>query len=146
MFHRIHVATPPRTAFAVLSDVSLNPRWQSTTLTARWTSPAPHGRESTFVQTHRVLGWTFDHTFGVLEYEPERLFAYECREGPQPVQVALRVEPTPEGALIEMEVRSNPTGVRKLSAPMARHYIKRILTSDMGRLRALVDGRAASAD
>ena len=89
----IRIERPADEVFAVISDFSRNPEWQSGMTSAEWTSEGPIGVGSTYDQVARFMGQDIKTSFEVTAFEPGRSITIESRESGFPIRVTRSVEP-----------------------------------------------------
>jgi hypothetical protein len=139
----VDVGLPANEAFAFVSDVESNPRWQRGMRSCRWTSPPPHGVGSTYDQIARFLGRDVVSSFRVVEYLPGRRMRITSTSGPFPITETRTVQPLGEGrAHVAAIVEGDAGGFFRIAGPLLRALVARSVRGDYARLKRLLEAAA----
>ncbi len=137
----VEVNRPAAEAFAYVSDVQNNPRWQRGQRSCVWTSPAPRELDATYDQTAHFLGRDIVSTFRVSEYEPGRRIRFVSTAGPFPIDESRTVEPVGEArSRVTAVVRGDASKTFWIVAPLLRTMVGRSVRADYARLQRLLEG------
>lgn len=137
----LQIARPAAEVFAVVSDFSRNPEWQSGMRSATWTSEPPVAVGSTYEQVARFLGRDVSTNFEVVAFEPGRSISIESRESDFPIQVTRSVEPVDEHrCVVTADVSGEPGRFFGLLGPLLSRMAERSIRADYQRLKELLEG------
>ena len=89
----VAIKRPVEDVFAVLSDPTNTPKWNSTLLSAKKTSDGPTGVGTTVQSTGKMFGRQLKTEFTVTEFEVNRRYAVTSTK-PFPLPMTLALEPT----------------------------------------------------
>jgi uncharacterized protein YndB with AHSA1/START domain len=142
--HTVVVERPPEDVFAVLTDLSNLPAWQSGAVRVRGLE-GDLGVGSTYVQELKFLGKRFEATIEVTEFEPGRRFSLRTRTGPIPFRVRHTLEPADAGGAtrLHVELEGDPGGVFKLAEQLVMRNARREVQADFAALKKLVEARGS---
>jgi hypothetical protein len=136
----LEIERPADEVFAIVSDFSRNPEWQSGMRTTTWTSEPPMRTGSTYEQVARFLGRDVVTTFEVVAYTPGRSIGIESRESSFPIQVTRSVEPIGEGrCLVTADVSGQPGRFFGLFGPLLERMAAKSVRSDYQSLKQLLE-------
>lgn len=134
------IARPADDVFAYVADMANNPRWQQGQQRCEWTSEPPHGLGSTYDQEARFMGRTIRSSFEVTEFEPGRLIRIVSTAGTMPIDVTRTVEPiSGASCTVSARVQGDPPAFFKIFGPLLDRMVKRNVTKDYERLKALLE-------
>ena len=136
----ITIDRPADEVFAYVADMSNNPHWQKGQQRCVWTSESPIGVGSTYDQEAMFLGRTITSSFRVSEFEGGRHIRIVTTGGTMSIDVARDVEPIDAtSCTVRAHVRGNPPRLFKLLGPVTSAMLKRNVTADYQRLKALLE-------
>jgi uncharacterized protein YndB with AHSA1/START domain len=142
--HTVVVERPPKEVFAVLTDVSNLPEWQSGAVEVRGLEGVL-GVGSTYVQELKFLGKRMEATIEVTEFEPGRRFSLRTRTGSIPFRVRHTLEPADGGGAtrLHVELEGDPGGLFKLGKSLVMRNARRQIEGDFAALKKLVESRGS---
>ena len=134
------IARPASEVFAYVSDMANNPRWQQGQQRCEWTSEPPHGLGSTYEQEARFMGRTIRSSFEVTEFDDGRLIRIVSTGGTMPIEVTRSVEPIDDlRSRVTARVQGDPPAMFKILGPLLDRMVKRNVTKDYERLKAILE-------
>lgn len=137
----IDVDRPPEEVFDFWSEWSNNPRWQTGMDSCTWTSEPPMQLGSTYDQRASFLGRPIVSSFEVVEYEPGIKVRIKTTKSSLPLDITREVSPRSNGGTtLNAIIRGEPGGPMKLFNPLTQRMVKRNVTKDYDRLKAMLDG------
>ncbi len=136
----IEIDRPAADVFAVISDFSRNPEWQSGMQSAVWTSDPPLRIGSTYEQVARFLGREVVTSFELVALDPGRSVTIESRQSSFPIRVTRAVEPlSPDRCRVTADVAGEPGGFFRVFGPLLRVVAQRSVRGDYHRLKELLE-------
>ncbi len=93
----------PEDVFAFVADAERNPDWHEHVRSTRWIDEPPTRVGRRGRQESRLWGRDFVFVAEVAEWDPPHAVTFQVVEGMR-VRTAIRVEPHPDGALVEVAV------------------------------------------
>jgi len=135
----MEMAVPATQVWEVVSDFARNPQWQKGMQSCTWLTEPPVAVGSRYEQHARFLRKDVMTTFEVIELDPGRLVTIDTVEGTFPITVTRTVVPTAGGCRVVANVRGDAGGIFGLITPLMRLLVKRSVTNDYRRLKALLE-------
>jgi uncharacterized protein YndB with AHSA1/START domain len=135
------IKRPVEEVFAVMSDLSNNPKWISAVSETTKTSDGPIGVGTTWHSVGKFLGRRVESDTTYTEFEPNRTVTFEATT-PFPMTVAFTFEPVAGGTRVEQVVDAEPGGFFKLAGPLLVTAAKRQFQNDLDNLRDLLESDA----
>jgi uncharacterized protein YndB with AHSA1/START domain len=135
------IKRPVDEVFAVISDLSNNPRWISAVNETTQTSDGPIGVGTTWHSVGKFLGRRLESDTEYTEFDPDHRFTFEATT-PFPMTVTFRFESVAEGTRVEQVVDAEPGGFFKLVGPLLVTAAKRQFQNDLDNLRDLLEADA----
>lgn len=135
------VKRPVEDVFAVVSDPTNTPKWNSTLLSATKTSDGPTKVGTTFQSTGEMFGRQLTTEFTVTELEVNRRFAVTSTK-PFPLTMALALEPTTGGTRIDLIADVEPSGFFKIVGPLMVRMGRRQNQRNLENLRDMLETKA----
>ena len=136
------IKRPVEDVFAVLSNPENSPKWSSSSLESKKTSPGPMGVGTTTRSVSKLLGRRIETESEVTEFEPNRKFAAKSKSGPFPFQASMAFEPIEGGTQLNFTIEAEPGGFFKLAEPLIVRMAKRQFQSDLDNLKDLMEANA----
>ena len=141
MHSTIEIERPADEVFALLSDFSRNPEWQSGMVSCEWTSEPPIAVGSTYEQVAHFMTRDIKTSFEVTALEPGRSISIESRESSFPIQVTRSVEPlSAERCRVTADVSGDPGRMTSILERLFGGRAQRSIQEDYQRLKALLEG------
>jgi len=101
--------------------------------------PGPLVEGATVERTARFLGRTFRYGYVVTEHEPGRLVEMKV-DRPFSMLVRYELRDAPEGTLVAIHAVGTPGRFFGWATPVMAHQVRKSITGDLGRLRAVLEG------
>jgi len=131
---------PVGEVFAYAVDPDKLPSWQTNTVSARREDDGPYGVGSRLREVHRAPGGKeLESIVEVVEFEPDRAFALEVREG-TPVHAHLTFDPAGDGTRMRFRAHGRLTGPTRLIEPLVGRMLRRQFTEQVATLKEVLEG------
>ena len=131
---------PVGEVFAYAVDPDKLPSWQTNTVSARREDDGPYGVGSRLREVHRAPGGKeLESIVEVVEFEPDRVFALEVREG-TPVHAHLTFDPAGDGTRMRFRAHGRLTGPARLIEPLVGRMLRKQFTEQVATLKAVLEG------
>jgi uncharacterized protein YndB with AHSA1/START domain len=131
---------PVGEVFAYAVDPDKLPSWQTNTVSARREDDGPYGVGSRLREVHRAPGGKeLESIVEVVEFEPDRAFALEVREG-TPVHAHLTFDPAGDGTRMRFRAHGRLTGPTRLIEPLVGRMLRKQFTEQVATLKAVLEG------
>jgi uncharacterized protein YndB with AHSA1/START domain len=140
------IQRPAGEVFSYVTDPEQLATWQTNTVSSTLEGPGPLGLGSRLREIHRGPGGKeFPSVVEVTEYEPDRVFALEVREG-TPVHARMTFEPTDGGTRLRFRAHGRLSGPMRLAEPFLGRMLRRQFSEQCATLkRVLESGPPAAA-
>jgi uncharacterized protein YndB with AHSA1/START domain len=136
----IEIARPPAEVGAYAADPDHTTDWYANIKAVEWRSPRPLAAGSHLAFIARFLGRRLEYTYEIIELVPGERLVMRTAEGPFPMETTYTWEPSGDGATrMTMRNRGEPAGFAKVAAPMMAAAMRRAMTKDLQRLRAILE-------
>jgi uncharacterized protein YndB with AHSA1/START domain len=131
---------PVGEVFAYAVDPEKLPSWQTNTVSARREDDGPYGVGSRLREVHRAPGGKeLESIVEVVEFEPDRVFALEVREG-TPVHAHMAFDPSGDGTRMRFRAHGRLTGATRLIEPLVGRMLRKQFTEQVATLKAVLEG------
>ena len=137
----IAIERPVQDVFAVVSNPTNMPKWNSTLLSATKTSDGPTGVGTTVQSTGNMFGRQLQTEFTVTEFEVNRRFAVTATK-PFPLVMTVALEPTTGGTRVDLTADVAPSGLFRLAGPLMARMGKRQARRNLENLRGMLEAEA----
>jgi hypothetical protein len=132
---------PVVAAFA--GDPSNATAWYANIETVQWRTPPPVQVGSTMDFVARFLGRRLAYTYEVVELVPGERLVMRTAQGPFPMETTYTWQPVEEHRTrMSLRNRGEPAGLGKVTAPVLAAAMRRANTSDLTRLKQLLEAEA----
>lgn len=141
----IDIAAPPERVWALISDLSLMPRWSPQCRKMKVLGPVAPGSRTVNLNRRGLLVWPT--TSRLLEVEPQRKLAFRVNENN--TVWSYELEPTASGTKV-VETRRADDGVKKLSNFLVGNFMGGVpsfedelvdgMNQSLARLKAAAEG------
>lgn len=135
----VTVARPPEDVFAFFIDGENRPRWDSTVVFERLTSPGPVGVGSTIHTRMRTMGRESDFEWRVTEFTQPTRMAIVSTAGLFPTSLLFSFAERGGGCHASATIDGSPTGMLRLAEPMIVESVRSTLATGLQRARALLE-------
>lgn len=134
------IERPVSEVFEFMADLSRVPHWVAGVREARSISGDPTTVGAKIAHVNEFMGRTFESTFEVLEWEPERLMVFKVLSGPLRGHSKETLEPVGESATrVEIEVVGDASGPFRLFGGMAGRTARHQLEASLDTLKSLLE-------
>lgn len=135
------VINRPRAEVAAYAgDPSNAPEWYSNIKQVRVETAAPLAVGSRMAFVAEFLGRTLEYTYEVVELTPDTSLTMRTSQGPFPMQTQYTWADTePGGTVMTLRNTGTPAGFSRLAALVMGPMMKRAMTKDLARIKALLE-------
>ena len=134
----IDIDVDAATAWAIIADYSNDRRWRSGVISMESTPTGPVEAGTTTHEVIKVAGKTWTNFGVVTSVEPGHKFWWRTTSGAQ-ASGSRQVSNDADGrSRVSLELQVTPTGIDRLTAPIAGLLLRRGLRKDSITLRALL--------
>jgi len=140
----IHIDRPADEVFDFVAEAENNPRWRSYVVETTWLDAGPMRVGRRGRQVSRVLGRPMAVIAEIVEWDPPRHVAWQAVQGFATIRTDCSVEPEGDGCRLTIRAKGELNGrLLRFLGPLAVAVAKRQASSDMARLKAALERRAA---
>jgi carbon monoxide dehydrogenase subunit G len=133
------IARPPAEVFAYLTDVQRLPEWQSSAVSAEVADC--HVRQGARIKERRTfMGRDIRTELEVTAYDPPHRFDVTSCGGPVAFGIHHRLEPSPRGTRLQVEVEVKVSAMMRIAAQGALKLAEREFRADFERLKKILEG------
>ena len=133
------IERPAGEVFAYATDPGRLATWQTNTISSTLEGPGPLRLGSRLREVHRGPGGKeFPSVVEVTEYEPDRVFALQVREG-TPVHARMTFEPTERGTCLRFRAHGRLTGPMRIAEPLVGRMLRRQFTEQCATLKRVLE-------
>jgi Polyketide cyclase / dehydrase and lipid transport len=104
-----------------------------------WKTPPPVMVGSTMDFVAQFLGRRIAYTYEVVELVPGERLVMRTADGPFPMETTYTWEPASGGTRMSLRNRGSPSGFSRMTAPLMERAMRRAMTKDLARLKALLE-------
>jgi uncharacterized membrane protein len=134
----------PRTDVAAFAtDPANDPVWIGGVRSSRALRSGPIAVGSQVERTASFLGRRIDYVNEVVELEPGARLHMRSIRGPFPMEITYSFADASEGTRVAIRVRGDAGRFYRLASPVLGAAVKRSVSGDLKRLKALLEGRVA---
>jgi uncharacterized protein YndB with AHSA1/START domain len=137
--HTIEIGAPPERVFAVLSDPTKLPRWQTSTVEVRRDAEGPLRVGERFQEIHAAFGRHLESTVQVAECEPPTTLALHVVDGPLPLDGRWILEPREGGTRLHFRGEARLRGLRRAATPFVKRALVRQFVHHHRHLRQILE-------
>ncbi len=130
---------------AYAADPDNTTSWYANIRAVEWETPRPLavGSRVAFIAT--FLGRRLSYTYEVRELVPGERLMMSTAQGPFPMETTYTWQDAGDGATrMTLRNRGEPSGFRKIAAPVMAAAMRRAMTKDLERLSARLERRAGT--
>lgn len=135
----VTVARAPEDVFTFFIDGENRPRWDSTVVFERLTSPGPVGVGSTIHTRMRTMGRESDFEWRVTEFTQPTRMAIVSTAGLFPTSLLFSFSERGGGCHASATIDGSPTGMLRLAEPMIVESVRSTLATGLKRARVLLE-------
>lgn len=133
------IRRPVDVVSAYAADPSHAPEWYSRIRSVRWQTPPPVAVGSRMDFEAAFLGRRLAYTYEVTELVPGECLVMRTAQGPFPMETTYTWAPDPDGTTMRLRNAGEPSGFSGLAAPVVAAAMRRAMTGDLARLKALLE-------
>jgi hypothetical protein len=140
------IVWPRRGVAAYASDPDNATSWYANIKAVEWETPRPLvvGSRVAFVAT--FLGRRLTYTYEIRELVPGERLVMSTAQGPFPMETTYTWEEAGDDATrMTLRNRGEPSGFKKIAAPVMAAAMRRAMTKDLERLSAMLERGTASS-
>src|ERR671918_1731006 len=128
---------------AYAADPDNTTSWYSNIKAVEWETPPPLRVGSRLAFIASFLGRRLAYTYEIREFVPGERLVMSTAQGPFPMETTYSWEDAGDGATrMTLRNRGEPSGFRKIAAPVMARAMRRAMTKDLERLSAMLERRA----
>ena len=137
----VMIEATPEEVFRYVTEPEHGPRWQSSAVSTRVTTPRPIGLGSRMEHEGRWLGMPISTTAVVTVYEPVRRYGYDIssKMAREPSAMRYLLEPRLGGTWLRLSNDAPLPGLMKLVEPLLQRSVQRMFERDVARLKAVIE-------
>ena len=135
--HTVEIARPADEVFALLTDVSRVPEWQTSAVESQADGPLAEG-----VRIHErrhFLGHDADTELEVSAFEPGRRLALRALKGPLTLSIDHVLEEQDGRTSLHVSAEGRAHGLLRLAGPAVTAKARQELRRDFDRLKAILE-------
>jgi hypothetical protein len=132
------IRRPRAEVAAYMFDPANDLSWTGGISSSRPAPPGPLVTGATVERTATFLGRTFHYGYVVTRHEPDRLVELKV-DRPFPMLVRYELADAPEGTLAAIHAAGTPGRFFGWAAPFMARQVRRSISGDLGRLRAVLE-------
>ncbi len=136
------IARSPSEVAAYAGDPTNAPEWYVNITSVKWQTTGACGVGSRMDFVAQFLGRRISYTYEVAELVPGERLVMRTADGPFPMETTYTWEPV-RGSMpmtrMTLRNRGNPSGFAQLTAPLVERAMRRAMTKDLARLKALLE-------
>jgi uncharacterized protein YndB with AHSA1/START domain len=129
----------PADVAAYAGDPTHAPEWYVNIKSVDWKTPPPVMVGSTMDFVAQFLGRRIAYTYEVVELVPGERLVMRTADGPFPMETTYTWEPASGGTRMSLRNRGSPSGFSRMTAPLMERAMRRAMTKDLARLKALLE-------
>ena len=134
------ISRPRAEVAAYASDPGHTTDWYANIKAVEWETPPPLAVGSRLAFVADFLGRRLVYTYEIRELVPGERLVMSTAEGPFPMETTYTWDDAPGGATrMTLRNRGQPAGFAKVGAPVMALAMRRAMTKDLGRLRAILE-------
>jgi uncharacterized protein YndB with AHSA1/START domain len=135
------IARPVAEVAEYAGDPGHAPEWYANITSVEWETDPPVRVGSRLAFVARFLGRRLAYTYEVVELVPGARLVMQTAQGPFPMRTTYTWEAVEGGTRMTLRNDGEPSGFARMAAPVMERQMRRATTSDLARLKALMEGR-----
>jgi uncharacterized protein YndB with AHSA1/START domain len=117
--------------------------WYANIKAVEWETPRPLAVGSRLAFIAMFLGRRLSYMYEIRELVPGERLVMSTAQGPFPMETTYTWEDAGDGATrMTLRNRGEPSGFKKIAAPVMAYAMRRAMTKDLERLSAILEQRA----
>lgn len=142
----IEIDRPAAEAWAVVADYGRDPEWRRGVVSMVADPAGPVRRGTATSEVLRMAGREWHNDGVVTSVGPGTRFTWRTTEGADALGARTVTALGPARCIVRLELVVRPHGAERLLRPLLARMLRRNVSGDLERLRALVAGVQAGAD
>jgi uncharacterized protein YndB with AHSA1/START domain len=140
------IPRPRSEVAAYAADPDNTTSWYSNIKAVEWETPRPLAVGSRLAFIATFLGRRLSYTYEIRELVPGERLVMSTSQGPFPMETTYTWEDADGGSTrMTLRNRGEPSGFKKIAAPVMARAMRRAMTNDLERLSAILERRAAAS-
>jgi uncharacterized protein YndB with AHSA1/START domain len=136
------IARSRREVSAYAADPDNTTSWYANIKAVEWETPPPLAVGSRIAFIATFLGRRLAYTYEIRALEPGERLVMSTAQGPFPMETTYTWEDAGEGGTrMTLRNRGEPSGFKKIAAPVMARAMRRAMTKDLERLGAILERR-----
>jgi uncharacterized protein YndB with AHSA1/START domain len=137
------IPRPRSEVAAYAADPDNTTSWYANIKAVEWETPRPLAVGSRIAFIATFLGRRLAYTYEIRELVPGERLVMSTAQGPFPMETTYTWEDAGDAATrMTLRNRGEPSGFKKIAAPMMARAMRRAMTNDLERLSAILVRRA----
>ena len=134
------IARPREEVAAYVADPDNTTAWYSNIKAVEWQTPPPLSVGTRVAFVAKFLGRRLAYTFEIREHAPGERLVMSTAQGPFPMETTYTWEDAGPGATrMTLRNRGEPSGFKKVAAPVMAAAMRRAMTKDLQRLSGILE-------
>jgi uncharacterized protein YndB with AHSA1/START domain len=136
------IPRPRSEVAAYAADPDNTTSWYSNIRTVEWETPRPLAVGSRLAFIATFLGRRLAYTYEIRELVPGERLVMSTAQGPFPMETTYTWQDAGDGATrMTLRNRGEPSGFKKIAAPVMARAMRRAMTKDLERLSEILRRR-----
>ena len=136
------IRRPRAEVAAYAADPDNTTSWYANIKAVEWETPRPLAVGSRLAFIATFLGRRLSYTYEIRELAPGERLVMSTAQGPFPMETTYTWEDAGDGATrMTLRNRGEPSGFKKIAAPVMARAMQRAMTKDLERLSAILERR-----
>ena len=137
------IPRPRAEVAAYAADPDNTTSWYANIKAVEWATPRPLAVGSRLAFIATFLGRRLSYTYEIRELVPGERLVMSTAQGPFPMETTYTWEDAGEGATrMTLRNRGEPSGFKKIAAPVMARAMRRAMAKDLERLSAILQRHA----
>jgi Polyketide cyclase / dehydrase and lipid transport len=138
----VRIASPIEDVFALVSDPTRFPLWNSAVQTVHRTSGEPSGLGSTYTMQREIAGGRVENELEVFAREHPSEFGIRTTSGPTPFVYRYVFASAAADTVVHLQASVELSGLAGVLGPLAAHGIRRGVDANLSALRRTLEAGA----